>query len=335
MTMSFSSSFEVKVGSESLELGESGNIPPVTTAIGVMFFAGFSTPPAGVKSIQWTIDGREYTVADYITTTTNGQLVMLTDEDLTKPTVKFAWWKPGTYVVEEVLSLDNGETNSLTITCTVTAPSIESVTYSNDGEVKVGTYQNQGTFIRLADRSDFNKDGMYMNFTIAGTQYFKGQIGGFQLASYQRVAQYRNGSFKQLKTNGTYVLDVGQTNTVLFQNLIVPIGTDSTNVDYHTHDGPGQELSVKGGLYVMHIGDDSPQIVPETYEMNVMYKADDEPGSLWVPIQVLKWSWEGKAIFSTGRWNLQDGKVPTPVPSDPTGLPVWSNNTTDQTWVYI
>ena len=99
-----------------------------------------------------------------------------------------------------------------------------------------------------------------MNFFIAGTQSVAGRIGGFQLACSERVADYSDGSVLQLKINGTNVLDIGQYNTVLYQNFTVPIGTTGDTINYEPHDGPGQELGL-AGLSTMYIGDGHPKFV--------------------------------------------------------------------------
>ena len=86
-------------------------------------------------------------------------------------------------------------------------------------------------------------------------------------------------------------------------------------------------------LSAMYIGVGNPDVVPETYAMYAMFKANLQ-SSLWVPIKVFNWGWEGYTQYSNGSWgNPQDAKVPTLVPSDPTGFPVWNDNTNDKEWV--
>ena len=194
----------------------------------------------------------------------------------------------------------------------------------------MGTDNLQRKLIRLADKDDFNKDGMSMNFFIAGTQSVAGRIGGFQLACNERVADYSDGSVLQLTINGTNVLDVGQYNTVLYQNFTVPIGTTGVTINYEPHDGPGQELGL-AGLSTMYIGDGNPEVRPETYAMYAMFKAD-LPESLWVPIQVYHWGWEGYTKYANGAWgNPQDANLKYPLQWLLTQLGFLSGITTQMT----
>ena len=53
-----------------------------------------------------------------------------------------------------------------------------------------------------------------------------------------------------------------------------------------------------------------------------------------VTIKVYHWGWERFTKYADGVWgNPQDAKVPTPMATDPTGFPLWTNNTNDKEWV--
>ena len=91
---STTSAFPVEVTVGGVVEGEKADY---TSVIGARMTFTYSQP---AKSIQWLIGGRESTVANYIPTTTNGQVVLLTDEDLTKPSITFSWWKPGKYPLD-------------------------------------------------------------------------------------------------------------------------------------------------------------------------------------------------------------------------------------------
>ena len=130
-----------------------------------------------------------------------------------KNPITFAWWKPGQYDVSAAIT-SGGSTQVITQTFVVTAPHVRDVNTKGDGVVAEGSYKDQGQMIRLADKSDFNKDGMYMNFVVAGDQSVPGTLAGIQLACNQRVAEYNDGQFWKLSTNGTFVLDVGATNRI-------------------------------------------------------------------------------------------------------------------------
>ena len=318
---------EVMVGTERLVANQNDQF---TTVIGSLN-THTAIRPHPIQSVQWTIQGRQNTVANYVTSTTSGTVIQLTDEDLKKNPITFAWWKPGQYDVSAAIT-SGGSTQVITQTFVVTAPHVRDVNTKGDGVVAEGSYKDQGQMIRLADKSDFNKDGMYMNFVVAGDQSVPGTLAGIQLACNQRVAEYNDGQFWKLSTNGTFVLDVGATNTVLYQDYTVPLGNTGGNVNYEPHDGPGQGLNITD-LKAMYIGDGTPQVVPETYYMYAMF-IPSLPAAVWVPIKVLKWGWEGYTDYVNGAWTpAKEGKIPTPVPSDPPNFPQWTNNTNVKDWV--
>ena len=249
------------------------------------------------------------------------------DDDLKKNPITFAWWKPGQYVVSAAVT-SGGSTQVSTDTFLVTAPRVTNVTSSSNGVVRVGSYMDQGQMIRLADKDNFNKDGMYMNFVVAGNQSVPGVVGGIQLACNERVAQYND--LWKLSTNGTLILDAGSTDTVIYQNYVVQLGTTGDIINYDPHDGPGQGLP-SAELKAMFIGDGMP-VVPETYRMYAMFYPR-LPAAVWVPIKVLEWGWEGYTQYVDGAWTpAQDGSVPVPVPSDPTNFPQWTQNTNVKDW---
>ena len=170
-------SVEVNVGTECLV--EEGN-QHLTTVIGALqTLTATSTYP--IQSVQWTIGGQENTVANYVITTASGTVTLLTNEDLTKNPITFAWWRSGTYNVTATITTSVG-TEDATNTFVVTAPLVVDVNSSGDGVVAVGSYKDQGQMIRLADKSNFNKDGLYVNFVVAGNQSSTGMLAGIQLA---------------------------------------------------------------------------------------------------------------------------------------------------------
>ncbi len=317
---------EVKVGTESLTAVDD----QYTTVIGAL---GTHTAysPYPIQSVQWSIDGMQYTVANYQTSTASGRVTLLTDDDLKTNPITFAWWRSGTYNVTATI-VSSGGTQVETNTFVVTAPLVRDVNWTGDGVVAVGQYKTEGPMIRLADKSDFDKDGMYMNFVVAGIQSVRGTVAGIQLAQNERVAEYNDGRYWKLATNGTLILDVGLTNTVLYQNYTVPLSNTGGNINYEPNDGPGQGLKIDE-LNTMYIGDGTPQVVPETYYMYAMF-LPDLPAAIWVPIKVLKWGWEGYTEYDNGTWSpAKEGKIPTPDPFDPLDFPEWSDNTNNKNWV--
>ena len=321
-------SVEVKVGTECLLKGANDQI---TTVIGSLN-THTATSSHPIQSVQWTIEGRQNTVANYVTSTNSGTVTLLTDEDLTKNPITFAWWRSGTYKVTATITTSDG-TEVVTNTFVVTAPLVRDVNWNEgEGVVAVGSYREEGQMIRFADESNFNKDGLYMNFVVGGVQSSPGILAGIQLACNQRVAEYNDGKFFKRAINGIFVLDVGLTNTVLYQNYTEPLDNTGGTATYDPHDGPGQGLNITD-LKAMYIGDGNPEVVPETYLMYAMFKPN-LPAAIWVPIKVLKWGWEGYTDYISGAWTpAKDGEIPTPVPSDPSNFPEWDKNTNDNNWV--
>ena len=192
-------SVEVNVGTECLV--KEGN-QQLTTVIGALqTLTATSTYP--IQSVQWTIGGQENTVANYVITTASGTVTLLTNEDLLKNPITFAWWRSGTYNVTATITTSVGKfTEVVNNTFVVTAPLVVDVNSSGDGVVAVGSYKDQGQMIRLADKSNFNKDGLYMNFVVAGNQSSTGMLAGIQLACNERVAQYNDDQYWKRAING-------------------------------------------------------------------------------------------------------------------------------------
>ena len=209
-------SVEVNVGTECLVKEANQQITTVIGALNTL--TATSTYP--IQSVQWSITGEESTVANYVISTASGTVTLLTNEDMTKNPITFAWWRSGTYNVTVTITTSGG-VGVVTDTFVVTAPLIRDVNWNEgDGVVAVGSYQDQGPMIRLADKSNFNKDGMYMNFVVAGNQSSTGMLAAIQLACNERVAEYNDGKYWKRAINGIFVLDVGQTNTVLKKKVI-------------------------------------------------------------------------------------------------------------------
>ncbi|MBI3259965.1 MAG: hypothetical protein HYZ54_10895 [Ignavibacteriae bacterium] len=286
-----------------------------------------------ILQVAWQIQGIQNTVKNYTTTTALGQPTFLTQWDLTQNPIQFCWWRPGTYIVTCTISTAYG-IGQVSNTFVVTSPLVRDFN-AWTGIVGVGLYHHT-RMIRFAySMNDFQIDGIYMNGIIAGQQSVDGYIAGIQLACNQRFCTADNSMNYRYDTNGTYILDTGMTNTVFYQNHVVQLTNNGTNINYEVNDGPGAELD-SNLIRAMFIGngDVSPHI-PETYRMYIMF-CPDVVGGIWVPLKVMQWGWEGYTTYntSTQSWGqAEDTDVPEPIVSDPVDFPVWSMNTSQSHWV--
>jgi hypothetical protein len=284
-----------------------------------------------ILAVRWKIGGLQHTAADYVISTTVGMRMALTEKDLVTNPVTFCWWRGGVYVVTCTITTTAG-TAEVSHSFEVTAPLVRDFN-AGTGVVGVGTYMGS-SYIRLArSLHEFDRDGILMNAVVAGTQSVRGVLAGIQLASNQRFSTTTDGKSYRLDTNGTYILDIGMTNTIFYQDHFQPIGSDGENVNYDASDGPGAQLNDMV-IHAMLIGDgDETPTVPETYRMFLMFLAD-VPGAIWVPLKVLEWSWEGVTTFKDGAWTAaQDAGVAVSDPADPAGFPQWNQNTSQSRWV--
>lgn len=300
----------------------------VTTTVGVIYeHVAVSNVP--ILSVQWAIDGYpNATVVDYQPTLTNGTFVNLTPASLFENPVHFGWWLPGTYTVTAWIETAYGW-GSASHTFNVSAPLVRDFN-GMTGVVGVGIYQGS-EFLRLAkSMQNFGADGLQVQAIVAATQSISGTLGGIQLASNERFVTHQDGSNWRLNTNSTYILDVGMTNSVLYQNHAVPIGTDGNNVIWDANDGPGQGLD-SALLSAAFIGDGDP-VVPETYRMHLMFLANSV-GAVWVPLSIVEWSWQGFTQFESGVWTpAQDPGASLSNPQAP-AFPQWAANTSQSQWV--
>lgn len=303
-----------------VEVGKERLSARYTTVVGAMVTLTADT----TDPVQWTIGGGQYTATNYDISLAGGTVTRLTDEDLQSNPITFAWWLSGTYAVSFTVG---GCTSVITYTFDVTAPLVRDVSWTAEetGEVAVGFYKNEGRFIRLADKTDFNEDGMHMKFIIAGKQSEPGVVAGIQIACTQRVAKDDQMKPMQWRTNGSHILDVGVTNTVLYGNRTVALQNNGETIEYHANDGPGQGMELDW-LRAVYIGDGIP-VVPEMYTMYVMFRPDVE-AAIWVPIKTLNWGWEGYTEYDNGSWQpVKDGKITKPVAFDPLDFPQWTDTT--------
>ncbi len=286
-----------------------------------------------ILQVAWQIQGIESTVKNYTTTTVLGQPTFLSQWDLTQNLIQFCWWRPGTYIVTCTITTAFGVSQSSN-SFVVTSPLVRDFN-AWTGIVGVGLY-HQARMIRFAySMNNFQNDGIYMNGIIAGLQSVDGYVAGIQLASNQRFCTADNSMNYRYDTNGTYILDTGMTNTVFYQNHIVQLLNNGSNVNYEVNDGPGAELD-SNVIRAMFIGDgDVTPNIPETYKMYIMF-CPEVVGGIWVPLKVMVWGWEGYTTYdtSTQNWGQAEGtNVPEPIVSNPVDFPVWNKNTSQSHWV--
>lgn len=305
-----------------------GHLGVSETVVGVILqHQAVSTAP--ILSVQWHIDGfPNATVVNFDPTVQTGTFTNLAPQSLSATTINFGWWRPGTYTVTANIETPYGW-GSTTQTFHVTAPLVRDFN-GTTGSVAVGPY-NGSTFLRLAESAQhFGTDGLHVQAIVAATQSIPGALAGIQLARNERFVTHLDGSNWRMVTNGTFILDVGMTGTVWYQNHAAPIGTNGQNVWWEANDGPGIELNSQS-ISAAYIGDGEP-IVPEAYRLHLMFIAN-QAGAVWVPISLVEWTWGGYSTFKDGNWTpAADTTVSLSNPLDPS-FPTWTQNTANPDWI--
>lgn len=286
---------------------------------------------APITNVKWEIENIAHCIADFVPSTATGTVIPLSPAALLNNPITFCWWQGGTFSVACTITTAIGS-GKVSHSFVVTAPQVQYFKRTYTGVVGVGKYMGKD-FIRFArSMGEFNVDGILMEAKVTGTQTIAGTLAGIQLASNQRFCTMLDSDNYKYNTNGQDILDIGQTNTVLYQNHQVTINAGQT-VIYDATDGPGAELNASI-LKSMFIGDgDPPPVVPESYNMYLMFRATIF-GAAWVPVKVMRWGWEGLSNLVNGHWlPAEDTGVMDPVTSDPTDFPQWTMNTGQSHWI--
>ena len=169
-----------------------------------------------------------------------------------------------------------------------------------------------------------------MNAVLFGQQSSPGLVGILQLATNQRTGTDADNNPYHNTQNGIAVLDVGLGGAYTFyQNQIdaLPVGVNAQVV---VDDAPGQQLGPPMSL--VSIGDEAPG--PETYQAFLMF-CSDSPGSIWVPLNVLTWTWEGYTeLQADATWGpvQEPNNLVNPAGVATGQFPTWTGKTTSGGW---
>jgi hypothetical protein len=242
----------------------------------------------GIATSNFTWSVSGITVKSFVATGSSGSNVVLAATDLTNSTASFAWVDGGTKQVSCSVMLTNGQTASASATFTVTRPNT-TITASS------GPIEVVDSVLSLGSGSDCEAsiNGITCSYT---TDVPSGSYAWFPL---------NTSALGEIKANGT-------------TNACSPSGYDSGSLPDTSScfsDSPG--ISLLGRTEVS----DS-----ETHQTWLMFQPNGN--SVWVPLQVVNWSWSGSAVLNTntGISTLTSSNGPSVSVTQTTSYPIWTSN---------
>lgn len=277
-----------------------------------------------ILSVQWVVPPAGAPLAGYLLSQTEGKPVPL-PQPLTLDPMFFAWTAPCATYVGAFVTTTAG-TGYVENYFYVQAPAVSSFT-SVTGAPWVGLMGNRN-FLRFGA---YPADGITISATVTCPQNVSGTIGMIQLANNQRFMTDTDGISWRSRLNSQTVLDVGPfPHWLFYQNEIVSIGSQQSGQIQIT-DAPALELG--GPQRMVAVGDGDP-IVPERYQTYLMFQSSS-PTSIWVPLGVLTWTWEGYTELANGNWSpvQQPGNTVNPAGALQAAMPSWTSNTASGGWV--
>lgn len=279
-----------------------------------------------ILSVQWVVGGSG--VANYTLTPNAGTVTPITSDMLVQNPLTFAFTSADDWTVGVYITTAYG-TAYVTNDFVVTAPQVNFLD-SMTQQVYVGAYAG-GTYLRFGDPDDPTVPGIVINAVLFGAQNVPGWVGILQLATNQRFGTDDEGRPWHWSLNGQAVLDVGPGGAYMFYQNQIEVLAPGANAQFDITDAPALELGPP--FQFVAVGDGDP-IVPETYESYLMF-IPVGPGSIWVPLSVLTWSWEGYSQFENGTWGpvRQPNNAVNPLGVLTDVFPTWTTNTNAGQWV--
>jgi hypothetical protein len=285
---------------------------------------------APILSVVWTIEPST-NVADYAVSVNNAVLTYLPAAALMTNPLTFAYGDAGNsqVVVTAEITTTLG-TGTASNSFTVTSPTIGNI------EVTMG---NPEIFVNQMGETMFQLTapggGVVIEATVNGTQAAIGTIAFFQLVKNARTLNDSVTGQQYLSPTGEFILDVGgqvgEAPSYLYQGVSETL-TPNQPTQFYITDSPGTSLpNPPGTLLIYSVGEDDPGDA-EMYQSYLMFQSST-PGSIWVPVALVNWSWSSYTEAEDGSWSpaqnnlvLNDGGGTTYT------FPTWQANTTASTW---
>jgi hypothetical protein len=264
-------------------------------------------------------------VFNYVISVERAIVMPITPRALTLPELTLAWTIPGPAVVSAYVTTEYGVTFVMA-GVQVTSPQVSAFT-SMTRQVSLQR-RNGLLYLSFGTDGGWQNAGIVTSALLTGTQSVSGQFGVFQLCTHQRFATDTDDVSYHWSQNGMSVLDVGMTNSVLYQGIEETITPGNYQTTYNT-DAPGSEL--KEIFQSVTVGSAA---ALETYNAYLMFKPTGL-ANIWVPLAVLTWAWGGEAVSVNDNWggpiNPQNTINPVGVPTNV--FPIWDDNTSRGQWV--
>lgn len=308
------------LGDQVLATGEPTPDANYTVCVGQMgqHLATCNVPIIGVTWVLSGVNG----VANYTATTAAGFVTPITN--LTMNPLIFAWAGPGPCFVGVYVYTAYG-TGYAQNNFTVTAPQVNFLEAATS-QVQVAPISGN-QFLQFGNQS-LQQPGITINAVVYGAQSVTGTLAIFQLCTNERFATDTDNKPWYWSLNGQSVLDVGMTQSVIYQEEVAT-STPGASAQFDVTDSPAMQLGPP--LQFMAIGDGEP-VVPETYNSYLMFQP---AGGIWVPLSVLTWNWAGYSQLENGVWSAaQDPENSVnPLGVVTTNFPTWTGNTGNGGWI--
>ena len=256
-----------------------------------------------LKSVEWEIPGK--TVKEYKADFVEGKVIEIKDDDKKRFTINFYWvdGADGRTVNAKCVFTSSGKDMNKTISATfdVKRPKMKSYS-SKTGSVKIES-----------DKFGLLGPGITWIAKVEPNSAATGEIAFIQRINPHRV--WTPG--KKWTSSGNFVLDGAPGKTEIFYaQKRIPLSGGEAKLE--SNDSPSNPLS-SFPTALETTGKDK-------FEIYLMYRPSGVD-SIWVPLGVLLWDWEGvaKRATVTNPWVVQ---ASTPPSADPSGndtleFPLW------------
>ncbi len=260
---------------------------------------GLPSSIAPITNFQWTVPGNVISNWDG----SGSASLLLTNVPKTNSTIYFYWYQPATDLEVQCTAIAKGVTMTAKTNFKVLAPSYSlSICSSNSVAVDANYQGAPGIYLHFGDRE--NAPGVVFRATpatlVQSSNEFNLDI--LQVINSLTAKRWSNGILQMLSM--TNVIDAGID--------VYDLGNDVVGSD----DSPAEPAK---SSFSAVSRDDS-------FSLYVMYQSAT-PGSIWVPISVAAWSWNGMATNNPG-WTLVSSHfIPTNclTGSSASGFPSWTN----------
>jgi hypothetical protein len=279
---------------------------------------------ATISSQSWTVQGNR--VGGYTVTGGTGAFGLVTPfADSQTSNITFYWIEGGTNTVFYSATLTDGSIYTAQATFTVNRPTatLAGVVTSLNPPVSIISLA-VGLGLYYGDHDNTANAGIVFQFDV--TSPTPGDLGLIQLVNTVRSDSLTDGTTKTTSTGGVFALDAASATSPFFEAEgenapnVIPIVNHVNSAppgdDNAFSDSPG--AGVFSTLQSLSFSD--------SFQTYLMYRPST-PGSIWVTLNLLNWSWSGSAMMPGGGWvagPADQYTAPAPTGTSSTALPQWT-----------